>query len=91
MFAILPETLDETYERILMEIPRFEWPFARHALQWICFHQDIYKDHHPLSMPVILDATEKITCREVPQEFNFEYDAERLRSMLGCLINVDAE
>ncbi|KAH7094916.1 hypothetical protein FB567DRAFT_511316 [Paraphoma chrysanthemicola] len=85
----LPKTLDETYERILMEIPKDEWPFTRHALQWICFHQDLYYDDHALSLQILLAATESSTCREVEQEIDLEYNAERLRNMLGCLVNVD--
>lgn len=85
----LPKTLDETYERILMEIPKDEWPFTRHALQWICFHQNLYHDNHALSLQILLAATESSTCREVEQEIDLEYNAERLRNMLGCLVNVD--
>jgi hypothetical protein len=86
---MLPKTLDETYETIFMDIVKDEWSFARHALQWACFHQDLYKDHHAMPLEILLAATELSTCGEVHQEINFEYDAERLRHMLGCLINVD--
>jgi hypothetical protein len=74
-----------------MDIPKDEWPFARHTLQWVCFHQDMYKGYSPMSLQILLAATELSTCREVHQESDFEYDAERLRNMLGCLINVDED
>ncbi|KAH7085265.1 hypothetical protein BKA63DRAFT_499280 [Paraphoma chrysanthemicola] len=85
----LPKTLDETYERILMDVPKDEWPFTRHALQWICFHQDLYQDRHAMSLRILLAATESSTCRDDHQEIDLEYNAERLRNMLGCLVNVD--
>lgn len=87
----LPKTLDETYERIFMDIPRDEWPFVRHVLQWVCFHQDLYKDYHSMSLEILLTATERSTCREFHQGSDFEYDAEMLRDMLGCLISVDED
>lgn len=85
----LPKTLDETYERIFLDISRDEWPFVHHALQWICFHQDLYQDHHPMSIKILLTATETSTCRENLQENDLDYGSERLRNMLGCLVNVD--
>jgi hypothetical protein len=72
-----------------MDIAPEEWLFARHALQWICFHQDIYEDKHALSMHILLNATELSTCNESQQEGVFEYDAERLRYTLGSLVTVD--
>jgi hypothetical protein len=89
--AALPKTLDETYERIFTDIAPEEWPFARHALQWICFHQDIYEDNHALSMKILLAGTEISACSETHQETIFEYDSERLRFTLGSLVNVDEE
>jgi hypothetical protein len=89
--AALPKTLDETYERIFTDIAPEEWPFARHALQWICFHQDIYEDNHALSMKTLLAGTEISACSETHQETIFEYDSERLRFTLGSLVNVDEE
>ncbi|KAF2469240.1 uncharacterized protein BDR25DRAFT_263686 [Lindgomyces ingoldianus] len=38
----LPETLDETYERILLNIPNDDWAIARKALTWICAHEKLY-------------------------------------------------
>jgi site-specific recombinase XerC len=35
---MLPPTLDETYERILLDIDRDEWEKARTALQWLIFY-----------------------------------------------------
>lgn len=87
----LPKTLDETYERISMEVSKDEWPFARNALQWICFHQDLYNGFYPMSLQVLLAATERSTCKEVHQESDFEYNEERLHNMLGCLIKVDKD
>ncbi|KAL1611933.1 hypothetical protein SLS60_000156 [Paraconiothyrium brasiliense] len=89
--ATLPKTLDETYERIFMDIPKDEWSFARHALQWVCFHRDMYGDNHAMSLQILLAATELSTCNEAHQESDFEYDAERLRNMLGCLIDVNED
>jgi hypothetical protein len=89
--ATLPKTLDETYERIFLDIAPDEWPFARHALQWICFHEDIYEGDFELSIKILLAGTELSTCSETHQEVNLEYDAERLRYTLGSLVTVDEE
>jgi hypothetical protein len=87
----LPKTLDETYERILMEIPKDEWPFTRHALRWICFHQDAHQDQYAMSTQILLAATELDACREVCGEIELEYNTERLRNMLGCLVHVEKD
>jgi hypothetical protein len=72
-----------------MDIAPEEWLFARHALQWICFHQDIYEDRHALSTQILLNATELSVCSETHQEEVLEYDTERLRYTLGSLVTVD--
>jgi hypothetical protein len=39
----LPETLDETYERIFSYISDEEKEIVRHTLHWVCFHDFLWK------------------------------------------------
>ena len=89
--ATLPRTLYETYDRIFDAIPLEEQAFARHALRWVCFHQDLYGDAPQMSLPLLLITTERSTCLEYPDEINLVYDEQRLRDMLGCLITVEED
>lgn len=77
----LPETLDETYERLFLEIPREDWPIARSALLWICAHDDLpFKNNMPSQCLV------SAVLYETPGSHLFDLDA--LQEICGCLINV---
>lgn len=52
----LPETLDETYERIFSYISGEEKEFVRHTLNWLCFHDFLWKGDVPLPAHVLIDA-----------------------------------
>src|ERR1051326_1866906 len=39
--ANLPKTLDETYERIFLQIPKEDREFVHHALKWIYYHNEL--------------------------------------------------
>ncbi|KAF1951136.1 hypothetical protein CC80DRAFT_386702, partial [Byssothecium circinans] len=77
----LPETLDETYERILLEIPREDWQVARSALLWICAHDDL-----PFKMNIPSRCLVPAIVYKTPSSHFYDLDA--LQEICGCLINV---
>ena len=80
----LPETLDETYERILLEIPHEDWPVARSALLWICAHDD-------LPFQINLSGHCLVTAIVYGTSSSHFYDLSALQEICGCLINVALE
>jgi hypothetical protein len=88
--ATLPKTLDETYERVFLCIPREEWPFVHHALQWIHYHNELY---HGEGIPcsTLLNAIQR-SIDPLDERYDDQfYDVDRLRELCGCLIHVTAE
>jgi hypothetical protein len=77
----LPETLDETYDRILLEIPREDWAVARSALLWICAHDDL-----PFEMNMPSQCLVPAISHETPSSHFYDLDA--LQESCGCLISV---
>lgn len=83
--ANLPKTLDETYERIMMEIPQEEWPFVRRVFRWVWFHLSLYNasiELITLLQTIHLDDLGEDVCTD------HEYDEETLRELCGCLISI---
>ncbi|KAF2677735.1 hypothetical protein K458DRAFT_279402, partial [Lentithecium fluviatile CBS 122367] len=81
----LPETIEDTYEIILLEIPQDARNTARIALEWICGHADLgFIRGIPancLSSAVIrADATSELDVGQICHEHEF------LKDILGCLI-----
>jgi len=85
----LPQTLDETYERIFLEIPDEDRIFVHHALQWIYYHHELH--HNNISCSILLQGIERSTCESTPSGRDYFYDEERLRELCGCLITVMPE
>jgi hypothetical protein len=81
----LPETLDETYERIFSYIPREDRELVRHALRWICFHNILWKTDLPLAASILLDAY-FINATETHVENRQLFDIEVLKESCGCLL-----
>lgn len=83
----LPETLEETYETILLEISREDWQTARSALCWISGHSDLQFSYgipaKCLSTAVLI--TDNDTGLEIGEH---EHHHEFLKAVLGCLIEV---
>jgi hypothetical protein len=77
----LPETLDETYERILMKIPVKKRGIAHKALQLLAFHHEIFSDLNKLAEAVIVDV-EKLSFKT---ESRF-LDRNALFEICTCLI-----
>ncbi|KAG8532304.1 uncharacterized protein KY384_003945 [Bacidia gigantensis] len=82
----LPETLDETYDRIL-DIPDKDQMFVHHALQWVCYHGDM---HGGCGMPcdVLLQAVNASMAKSTAENNDRIYNNETLRELCGCLINI---
>jgi hypothetical protein len=85
----LPKTLDETYERLFLEIPEEDRMFVHHALKWIYFHRELYDNN--ISCSVLLQGIARSTCGSTPSIRDYFYDEERLRELYGCLITVMSE
>lgn len=82
----LPETLDETYERILLDIPRSEWPYVRTALLWICAHQSLpFKMGIPANILASATFSPHNLCDD-PISESHTYDFDTLYELCGCLI-----
>ena len=87
----LPETLDETYERIFSYIPEEEQGLVRLALHLTCFHDTLWKGEMPLPGQVLLDlyATREKTVNQSSLGDSL-LDLETLKDICGCLISFSA-
>ncbi|KAH7379601.1 hypothetical protein BKA66DRAFT_550433 [Pyrenochaeta sp. MPI-SDFR-AT-0127] len=84
----LPRTIEDTYETILLEIPRDDWPAARSALYWISGHSNL---HFSRGIPAACLSAAVLNTDYDP-EFDtgdHDHDHEFLKAILGCLIEVD--
>src|SRR4051812_15404910 len=85
--ADLPKTLDETYERIFLAIPREDWPFVRHVLTWIHFHSNLYSENIPSA--TLLQAAGQTDAGLNTSSPEYFYDEESVKEICGCLVNVE--
>ena len=86
----LPKTLDETYERLFLSIPREEWPYVHCTLQWIHHHNELY-DGQGIPCAILLDAIHS-TVESVGNTKSDRFlDVDTLRELCGCLISVNEE
>lgn len=84
--ATLPKTLEETYERIFLEISEEERFFVRQCLTWINFHSELYD--HSIPCAILLQALQSgAEAVGEPNDGHF-FDEESLREICGCLITV---
>jgi hypothetical protein len=88
--ANLPKTLDETYDRIFLSIPEEEHLFVHHALQWIYYHNELYRGKG-IPCAVLLQGVGKSTAGLTANQNERFYDKETLRELCGCLINITLE
>ena len=83
----LPKTLDETYERIFLDVPEEERLFVYHALRWIAYDNELYgRDGIPCE--VLIEATEASTLSLTGIQNERFYDKDTLRKFCGCLIDI---
>ncbi|KAK6064699.1 ankyrin repeat protein [Seiridium cupressi] len=84
--ATLPKTLDETYERIFLEIPEEEKPLVRKCLGWIDFHHKVYGVSVPCS--IVVQAIDSAIAELSLDVTWTSVDEENLRETCGCLIRI---
>ncbi|KAK7423246.1 hypothetical protein QQZ08_009142 [Neonectria magnoliae] len=82
----LPETLDETYEIILVEISQDDRILARTILAWI--YANITMELEPMSASVLIEAMHKGA--SYPPGTQSEYTVSDINSICGCLVTVFA-
>jgi hypothetical protein len=80
----LPETLDETYERIFSCIHQDDRELVRHALRWICFHNAL-NSLIPLKPSMLVD-TYLMCAGDLQSESSVLVDVELLKDSCGCLL-----
>ncbi|KAH6880034.1 hypothetical protein B0T10DRAFT_519626 [Thelonectria olida] len=84
--ATLPRTLDETYERIFLEISDEERSFVRQCLRWIHFHNEQYDNNIPCA--ILLQALEFSNDEQREPKDECPYDEQDLKEICGCLVHV---
>lgn len=90
--ANLPETLDETYDRIFLTIPEEDCLVVSHALQWIMYHNQVYHvTGEVIPFVILLQAVEKSTAASTDHPIERFYDIETFRELCGCLISITPE
>ncbi|KAF4462848.1 Vegetative incompatibility HET-E-1 [Fusarium albosuccineum] len=87
----LPETLDDTYERIFAHIDPGHRDLVRHTLRWIYAHNAMNGEinQRNISSGVLLDAYLHLQEEESADFFCF--DLETLRESCGCLVTWTTE
>ncbi|KAH7134125.1 hypothetical protein EDB81DRAFT_803226 [Dactylonectria macrodidyma] len=84
--ANLPKTLDETYERLFLQIPEDGRIFVHHALRWIYYNGEIYNaDIHSSTLLEAIQRSERTYFRS---RNVYAYDEDLLREFCGCLITL---
>lgn len=78
--------MDETYERIFLEISEDERLFVRRCLAWIGVHNELYDDGIPCA--ILLQALEFDAEEASKANDGHFYDEESLRDICGCLLHV---
>lgn len=82
----LPETLDETYERIFLKIPERCRLFVHYALKWIYFHRMIYR--WDIGTKLLLQVTARSVQQISGRTRDYYHDEQDLRDVCGCLITI---
>ncbi|KAK0706095.1 hypothetical protein B0T26DRAFT_725418 [Lasiosphaeria miniovina] len=85
----LPRTLDETYERIFLQIPHESRLVVHHALKWIYAHDDLRVDNIPASN--LIQAIQRSTALLGSSGYDYDYNVDLLRDLCGCLISLSPQ
>ena len=80
----LPDTLDETYRRIFLDISKDDWPLLRHTLRIICSHERFYDDR--ISANLIISSYCPAFRDEYASQADHFYTTDSLKEICGCLI-----
>jgi hypothetical protein len=84
---MLPKTLDETYERIFLSIPREAWSAVHHMFQWMWYHNELHI--HKLTCAILLDAIQYILLSTKDPMADMNHNVGHLRELCGCLIRIE--
>lgn len=80
----LPRTLDETYERIFLQIPDEAQLFVHHALKWIYAHNALRNNN--ICTSNLIQAIKRSTAGLDSSGYDYDYNEALLREFYGCLI-----
>ena len=83
----LPQTLYETYDRVLEAAPTEDRLFVEYALQWIALHNELFNGKG-IPCEVLIEATEEAVSDLTGKPVERSYDQETLREVCGCLIDI---
>ena len=86
----LPETLDETYERIFSCIALEDVDIVRHCLSWAMFHNAVWGSMMPLSARILIDTFYLIVGNELAGDEPLISNLEILKESCGCLLSFQA-
>jgi hypothetical protein len=86
----LPKGLDETYNRILLEIPEDSWLSVKHAFRWMVYHNDLY-NYGKIPLTTLLQAVKQSITSLHTQKTDQLHDLEALRECCGCLLLVEQD
>lgn len=78
--------MDETYERIFLEIPDEDRIIVHYVLKWIYYHQEMRDEN--ISCQILLQAIERSLAESGASRHNYSFDEELLRELCGCLITI---
>ena len=87
--ACLPRDLDETYERIFLQIPDETRLVVYHALKWIYAHNALRADNIPSSN--LIQVVQRSTSGLNSNGYDFDYNMDLLRELCGCLISLSPQ
>ncbi|KAK4141538.1 uncharacterized protein C8A04DRAFT_14034 [Dichotomopilus funicola] len=86
----LPETLDETYERIFSCIAPEDVDLVRHCLWWTMFHNAVWDLEVLLPTQVLIDTYYLMTGKELADDEPLVPNLEILKDSCGCLLSFQA-
>jgi len=87
--ACLPRTLDETYERIFLQIPDETRLVVYHALKWIHAHNALRANN--ISSSNLIQVIQRSTTGLDSNGYDYDYNMDLLRELCGCLISLSPQ
>ena len=82
----LPETLQQTYDRIFLNLPKEQRYVLRCLLDWIRFYSGLYE--HGIPCQLLVQVAERCTSTSNAFRLGYFYDEEIIRELCGCLIKI---
>jgi hypothetical protein len=82
----LPKTLDETYERIFLNVPEYARAFVHNTLKLIYSNREVFKFN--ISASILLQAAQRTSPELALSSTEYDHSEKILRKLCGCLITV---